>query len=471
MHYFCPPFPTLQVGNIADMIIRPHFSITIFILFLAASDANAQQVADKIVAVVGKNRIILQSELEVQAAQAAQQMPSQENIQCEVLQQMIMQKMLMEQAERDSIVVSPEEVEGTLENRIRYFISMYGSKDKLEEISGKTIYQLKEDNREVIKESMLAERVQQQVLQNIKVTPAEVRTFFANIPADSLPFFPATVEIGQIVIDPDVSPEVDAETRKKLEGIRNEIVNEGADFELKAALYSEDPGSRNNGGDLGTVNRKSVVSEFAAAAFKLQNGEISQIVKTKFGYHIIQMVQRKGEDAHLRHILIKPTHVSSDYKAALEKLDSIRAELITGKINFPEAVGKYSTDEMSNRTGGMVTDERTGSTQMEVDKLDPSLALMVDSLKTGDYSQPHIFTTSTGERSARIVYMKNMTTPHKANLKDDYSKIQEVTLQQKRAEKMNEWLMEKAPSYYLKIDPAYAECDELKDFARETVKK
>lgn len=445
----------------------------IIALFLSSTTANAQQVADKIVAVVGKSKIILQSELEGQAAQAMQQMPDAgDGVLCEVLQQMVLQKMLIEQAARDSVEVSPEEVNGTLENRIRYFVSMYGSKEKLEEASGKTIYQLKEDNREVIKEGMLAERVQALILQNIKITPAEVQSFFAKIPTDSLPFFPATVEIGQIVMDPEVSPELDQYARKTLEDIRNEIVKDGADFETKAAVYSEDPGSRNTGGDLGTVNRKGVVPEFAAAAFKLQNGEISQIVKTKFGYHIIQMVKRKGEDAHLRHILIKPQFVSGDYRKSMEKLDSVRSELIAGKITFQEAVGKYSTDDVSNRTGGMITDPQTGATQLEVDKLDPILALMVDSLKPGSFSHPHMFTDAKGEKSVRIVYMKNITAPHKANLKDDYSRLQEVALQQKRATKMNEWLLEKAPSYYLKIDPAYNKCEQLRAFTtEETAKK
>lgn len=460
-------------------MIQPSYSLKMLyrtclsgVLLLAVGySANAQQVADKIVAIVGKNRIILQSELEVQAAQAAQQMPEAEaDVQCQVLHQLVLQKMLIEQAERDSVVVSPEEIEGTLENRIRYFTGLYGSREKLEEVSGKTIYQLKEDYRENVKESMLAERVQAQILQNVKITPAEVQAFYAKIPQDSLPFFPATVEIGQIVIDPEVNPELDQYARQKLEQIRNEIVKDGADFETKAAFYSEDPGSRNNGGDLGTVNRKGVVPEFAAAAFKLQNGEISQIVKTKYGYHIIQMVQRKGEDAHLRHILIKPAFVSSDYQKALGRLDSVRSQLISGKYSFPEAVGKYSTDEMSSRTGGMIADPQTGSTQMEINKLDATLALMIDSLKPGSYSTPHLFTDARGEKSARIVYLKSITTPHKANLKDDYSKIQEVALQQKRSEKMSQWLAEKAPSYYVKIDPAY-DCEALKPFIQETVKK
>ncbi len=434
------------------------------LLGVSATTATAQ-VADKILAVVGKNRIVLQSELEVQAAQAAQQTgqePSDKD-KCGLLQQIILQKMLVEQAERDSLLVSEEEVEGALENRLRYFIQQFGSKEKLEEVSGRTVFQMKEDYRDVIRESMMAEKVQGQLMQNVKITPAEVNAFFKTIPTDSLPDFPATVEMGQIVINPAVSPELDDYARKKLEDIRKQIVVDKKDFETMAGLYSDDPGSRNNGGRYDGVSRRGGgwATEFVAAAFKLQNGDVSPIVKTQFGYHIIQMIRRRGEEADVRHILIKPEHTSADYKAAFMKLDSIRSELVAGKITFQEAVGKYSNDEMSNRTGGMIADPQTGSTTMEVANLDPSIALMIDTMKVGSYSQPQVFDNGRGDRSTRIMYLKSITAPHKANLKDDYARIQDIALQQKKAKKMMDWVAEKSPTYYIKIDPAYMGCEEL----------
>lgn len=421
------------------------------------------QTLDKVIAVVGKSRIVLQSELDAQMAQMRQQDPVNFNdsVRCDLLHQAILSKLLVEQAERDSVLISPEEVEATLDNRVRYFISLYGNKEKLEQASGKTIYQLKDENREVIRETMLAERMQGQIMQNIKVTPAEVQAFFKRVPIDSLPFFPATVEMGQIVIDPPVSPELEQYARQKLDDIRKDIVQNGKNFEVLAGINSQDPGSRDNGGDLGLMGRTDLVPEFAAAAFKLQNGEVSQIVKTKFGYHIIQMVRRQGEQAHLRHILIRPERTSHDFKQAMNKLDSVRSQLIAGTISFQEAVGKYATDEMSQRTGGMITDPQTGSSQMEIDKLDPSLALMVDSLQPGSFSQPHIFDKGNGEKSCRIVYMKTTATPHKANLKDDYNRIQDAALQQKKAQKMQKWLAEKTPTYYIRVAPEYMGCPEL----------
>ena len=438
--------------------------LSFLLLFLPfASGAQEVGTADKIVAAVGKSRIILASELEAEAAQQRQQDPSfSDSMKCMLLQQMMTRKLLVEQADRDSVTVSDEEVDGNMENRMRYYIRLYGSRERLEQLTGKTLYQIKEDNREQIREMLLAERVQGTLMNSVKVTPADVRGFYERIPQDSLPFFPATVEMGQIVVDPAVSTELDAYARQKLEDIRKQIVTDGKSFEALAGLYSDDPGSRDNGGDLGSVSRTDVVPEFAAAAFRLQNGEISPIVKTKFGYHIIQMVQRQGEQAHLRHILVRAERSSADYKAALNKLDSIRSLLVAGTMQFNAAVAKYSTDDASKMTGGMVTDPSTGSSRLEVEKLDASLALMVDSLAPGAYSQPQVFMTQTGEKSCRIVYMRGRTEPHKANLRDDYSRIQEVALAQKKAQKLESWIYEKLPTYYIKVDPEYSSCGPLR---------
>jgi len=436
------------------------------IMLFCGYSLHAQESADKIIAVVGRNRIILKSDLELQAAQAKQQDPGfNEQSKCLMLQQMILQKILVEQAERDSVLITDEDVEGQLDNRLRYFIQLYGSKEKLEQASGKTIYQLKEEYRDAIREQMVAEKMQGTILENIKTTPAEIETFYKKIPADSLPFFPATVEVGQIVIDPPVDQEMDDYARKRLEGIRNKIINEGKSFETMAEINSDDPGSRDNGGRYDGVTRNgSYAPEFVAAAFKLQNGEVSPIFKTKFGYHIIQMIQRRGDEADLRHILIKPEVTSADFQKSLSKLDSIRTLLVSGKMTFEEAVGKFSTDEAAKRTGGMIADPQTGNTVLDMTKLDPGMVLLLDSMKQGSFSAPHIFITDQHERSCRIVYLRTRTTPHKANLKDDYSRIQEIALSQKKFFKMQQWVESKLPSFYLKIAPEYQDCAILKSW-------
>src|SRR5690606_11782415 len=241
---------------------------------LSSFTATGQDIlgtADKIIAVVGKNRIILKSDVEIQFASYKTYNPDlHDTAKCNLLQQMIVQKMMVEQAERDSLLVSDEDVEGTIDNRIRQFIRQYGSREKLEEVAGKTVYQLKEENKETFKEQLMSERMQAKILENIKVTPSEVQSFYNKIPADSLPFYPATVEVGQIVIEPSVSSELDEYARKKIEDIRNQIVTEGKSFEVLAGIYSDDPGSRDNGGRYNDVTRSGGwAQEFVSAAFKL----------------------------------------------------------------------------------------------------------------------------------------------------------------------------------------------------------
>ena len=341
--------------------------ILLAVLFSLSYPVLGQQSADKIIGVVGK-RIILQSELEIELLQARQQNPNLgENVKCDMLQRMVLQKMLLEQAERDSVMVNDEDVEGQIDNRVRYFVQLYGSKEKLEQMSGKTIYQIKEENRELIRDQMVSEKLQGTIMENVKISPAEVAVFYKKIPVDSLPFFPATVEVGQIVIDPPVSKEMNDYAYQRLEGIRKQISDGTISFEHAAEINSDDPGSRDNGGRYDGITRNgSWAPEFVAAAFKLQNGEISPIIKTKFGYHIIQMIQRRGDEADIRHILIKPEITSADIQTALTRLDSIRQILVEGKITFPEAVGKYSTDEAAKRTGGMIADPNTGNTDLDL---------------------------------------------------------------------------------------------------------
>jgi peptidyl-prolyl cis-trans isomerase SurA len=433
-----------------------------FVLLTAANIAEAQQVADKILAVVGKNRIILNSELEKQVEQLRLQNPEfHDTMRCQILEQMMISKLMIEQADRDSIFVSEEDVEGQLDNNIRYYIRAYGSQEKMEKELGKTVYQIKEEFREIYREQLLAQKVQGQLIQNVKITPAEVKEFFDEISRDTLPFIPATIELGQIVIDPPANEELDREAKKSAEELHQRITEKGESFEMLAGIYSQDPGSRDNGGDLGVVSRTDLVPAFSSAAFKLKDGEISNVVKTQYGYHIIQMMKRMGDQAQIRHILIHPAITSIDIKKAMDKLDSVRAELVSGKITFATAVGKYSTDDGSKRTGGMIADPQTGNTQIELDKLDPAMILMLDSLKAGSFSQPQIFTNDRGEKSCRIVYVKSRVAPHTVNMQDDYARIQELALNRKKVQKMEEWIAQKLPSYYIKLDPEYRSCGML----------
>ena len=449
------------------MNFTKQFLLSIIVLTAAAPVCTAQRSLDKIVAIIGRNRIILQSEVEAQVSQVLSQDPALDSgrARCSALQQAIAQKMMMEQADRDSLTVSDDDVEGQLDNRIRYFTSVYGSREKLEQVSGKTIYQLKDDYRDLIREQMLAQKVVEKVFENVKITPSEVEEFYNKIPKDSLPFFPAAVEVGQIVIDPPVSQEMLDYAHTTIEEIRNKIIEGRMTFEAAATFYSQDPGTRDQGGYMGDVPRQGMMVEaFSTAAFKLQNGEISPIVKTQFGYHIIQMVSRRGDVADMRHILIKPTVTTGDYNTAITKLDSVRNLLVEGKMGFSEAVGKFSTDEGAKRTGGMITDPQTGAMDLDITKLDPVMVLLLDTLKPGGYSAPHVFVNDRQERSCRIVYLRSRTSPHKANLKDDYGKIQSVALEQKKQQKIQQWVTDKVPTFYLWIAPEFRDCREMKDW-------
>jgi len=417
---------------------------------------------DKIVAIVG-DKIILRSELDASIEDYKRENPTvDENLQCLLLDQYMAQKVLIEQAGRDSVIVSDEEIEGNLDNRIRYFVSQYGSEEKLEEMAGKSIYQLKDDYRIMFRDKLTADRMQQTIMGNVKITPQEVRVFYDKIPKDSLPFFPSMLEVGQIVFRPDINKEVEQYAIEKLEGIRKEIMTGKSSFDVLAGVYSEDPGSRDNGGDLGIRGRDELVPEFAAAAFKLQNGEISPIVKTSFGFHIIQMVNRQGEKAKLRHILIKPLITSDMVKQTLEKADSVRSNLVAGKILFSAAVGKYTTDDATKITGGMFTDPQTGGSLIVPESLEPSVALLVNDMKIGEFAQPAEFVDPQGgDKLVRIIYLKNRTEPHRANLRDDYSRIQQVAFTEKQNKYLQTWLDEKLSGFYIKIDDTYKDCKEL----------
>ncbi len=382
---------------------------------------------DKIAAIVG-DKIILKSEIEAGFADYKRENPEiDDSVKCKLLEDYLSQKILVEQADRDSIIISDEEIEGALENRIRYFVSMYGSEEKLEEMAGKTVYQLKDDYRPLFKDQLTAQRMQQTIMSNVKITPQEVKVFYDKIPKDSLPFYPSMVEVGQIVFKPDINKEVEDYAIQKLEGIRQEIVSGKSTFDVMAGVYSEDPGSKDNGGDLGIQGRDDYVPEFSAAAFKLQNGEISNIVKTKFGFHIVQMVNRQGEKAKLRHILIKPLITNDMVRVATKKADSVRANLVSGKMLFSEAVGKYTFDDFTKNTGGMFANPQTAGTLIQIEDLEPSVALIINDLKVGEFSQPTSYTDqNSGDKLVRIIYLKNRTEPHKANLNDDYNKIQQV---------------------------------------------
>ncbi len=446
--------------------MKNHFKLVLLLQVLLVSlvlTAQAQQEnLDKVIAIVG-DKIILRSDIEQSFEEYKRENPNAaETMKCEFLENALSQKIVTEQADRDSVFVTDDEVEGNIENRIRYYVNQYGSEEKLQEISGRTVYQLKDDYKPIVREQMQFQKMQGQIISTVKITPQEVKAFYEKIPKDSLPFYPSTIEVGQIVFRPDINKEVEDYAIERLENIRKDIVSGKSSFDVMAGIYSEDPGSRDNGGDLGIMGRDDLVPEFAAAAFKLQNGEISPLVKTSFGYHIVQMVNRQGEKAKLRHILIKPVITDDMVKLTLTKADSVRAKLVAGTMLFSAAVGKYSSDDGSKTTGGMITNQQTGSSSLLTEDMEPSVAIAINDMKVGEFSQPVEYIDSkTGDKLVRILYLRSRTEPHKANLKDDYGKIQQVAFSEKQNTYLMTWLKDHISSFYVMVDSEYQHCPNI----------
>ena len=382
------------------------------------------------------------------------------NAKCLTLEQMMGVKALVLQAEKDSLPVSDEEVETDIENRIRYFINAYGSKDELERVAGKSVYQLKEDMRGPIKDQKMATTMRDKVVSGIKITPNEVKAYFDKIPADSLAYYEAEVEIGQIIMYPKASRDAEEYALSQLVDIKNQIEG-GKDLRSMAMLYSDDPSAKQNGGQF-EVNRtqKDFDPIWMAKAFALKEGQISSPFKTRFGYHIVQMLSRAGDDAILKHILKTPQVTQIEINEGLSKMDSVRANLISGTIDFGTAVDKYSDDEMSKFTGGMI--QGPNGTFLTIDQLDKSMIPIYQKLKVGEYSQPTEFTDERGKKGIRIVYLKTQTQPHRENLKDDYSKIASRALEEKKDQAIEDWFRKKITGYYIKIDDEYKNCDGMK---------
>lgn len=452
------------------------FVVTFFIancLFLLAQAQPKKVLADKIIAIVG-DKIILKSDVDNQIADMQRQgieVPS--NARCLSLEQAMGVKALVLQAEKDSIPVSDEEIAADIDNQIRGFINMYGSKEKLEEIAGRTLYQLKEDFKEGFRDRKLAGAMRNKVVENVRITPNEVKNYFDKIPKDSLPFYESEVEIGQIVLYPKASRDADEYAMEQLKEFKTQLESGKRDMKTLAALYSDDPGSKDKAGQY-EINRneKQWDPTFLAKAFSLKEGQISSPFKSKFGYHIIQMVNRAGDDAVIRHILKIPQVTPTETKAAIHKLDSIRAKMLTNAITFGEAVNRYSEDDANKFTGGMITGPE-GSTYLTLDQLDKDMVIMMKILSLNEYSQPVEFTDQRGKKGVRVVYLKSKSEPHRENIKDDYNKIAQRALEEKKSEELEKWFAERIPTYYIKIDEDFKTCEEMQKWipaAKATVK-
>lgn len=468
------------------MVHRIKFFLLSALLFTVAFSSTQAQTyvytggnepaADKIIAIIG-DKIILQSDLLSMMVQQQKEYGSlPPNATCAFLEQMLAQNALMLQAQKDSLPVSDDEVEQRMEQRIRYFESLYGSREKMEQEVGMSIYQIKDKFRKETKEIMLANAMKEKIISDVKTTPTEVRSFFNKIPEDSLHFYKSEIEVGQIVVKPDPSPDVVQYTIAQLNELRKEALSGKKSFSTLATLYSKDVAS---GGNILTIDRtqKMYDPQFVAAAFRLKNGEISPVFKSQFGYHIVQMVSREGNIAKVRHILLIPPTTSIDIEKAEKKLDTIRSKIVSGSLTFGQAASLYSDDDNiqggTKNTGGMFT-MPDGSTFMTIDALDPAIVLALDTMKEGSISKPQVFTPNPRmpeQRSVRIIYLKSRSKPHRESLETDYSRIQAQALQEKQFKVLNQWFDKHMSDFYLKIAPEYTKCQDISAWVKAAAKE
>lgn len=439
--------------------MKPVLVLLFALVFVVHSHAQPGEgkVIDEVVAVVGGNMIRF-SDIENQYMQFRLQgnIEGARSMRCQILENMLFQKLLINQAVLDSVEVTDAQVESEMDRKLRYFISQIGSREKLEAYYKKSIPEIKEEFRDAIRDQLIVETMQGNITRDIKVTPSEVKRYYQTIPEDSLPLINSEVEIGQIVKKPPMSPEEKAGARSRLADFRKRILG-GESFAALAALYSEDPGSTAKGGELGFVSRGELFPAFEAAAFSLKKGEVSEIVETEAGYHIIQLIERRGDMINARHILIRPK-VSPDALAkAQQDLNNVVALINMDSLSFEQAALKHS-DDPSKNNGGIMVNPMTGTTRFETSQLDPSLFFVLDKMQVGETSEPVLMKTEEGTQAYRILFLKSRSQPHRANLNEDYTRIQEWALQDKQATVIQEYINRKTKNTYIRINERYRDC-------------
>ncbi|HEX5002256.1 MAG TPA: peptidylprolyl isomerase [Bacteroidia bacterium] len=439
-------------------------SLILFLLVVTGGVSPAvsqplDQVIDQVSAIVG-SKILLKSEIEGQYDQLLTQgATDNSDMKCKLVEQMIVNKMLVNQAIIDSIEVTDSQVDNELDRRIGYMVNQIGSEEKLEQYYDKSILEIKDEFRPLIKDQMLAQQMQSKVTKNVTVSPADVRAFFNAIPPDSLPFINAEIEYGQIVMNVPVSEAEKQKVRDRLEGYRKRVLD-GEDFATLAILYSQD-GSARNGGELGFVTRGDFVPEFESAAFKLRKGEVSEVIETRFGFHIIQLIERRGEQINVRHILIKPEFTPEDIALTKIKADSLYHAIIADSISFSDAAQRFSDDNDSRYNGGNVINQKNGTTRFEADEVDPAVYFQIERMEPDEISAPIQSLSAEQYTAFRILYLKSRTQPHKANLTNDYQRIQEATLTEKESKALDEWVKKKRETTYVQISPEFQSCPNL----------
>ena len=415
---------------------------------------NAQEI-DKIIAIIG-DEIVLRSEVENQYLQyISQGVTSNEELRCEILEDLMTQKLLIFSCKQDSISVTKEEIEQEVETRVNYYVDQIGSIEKVEQYFEKDIYQIKKVLSELVEDQFLIQRMQSSITKDVKITPFDVNEYYEKIDKSELPFIEDRYKLSQIIVKPKMSEDQINKLTDRLNAFRKRVLN-GEDFKVLAALYSDDPGSANNGGEIGFVSRGTFVPEFEKVAFRLKKGEVSEIVKTNFGYHIIQLIERRGDQVNVRHILLKSKYSSTSLQNARLRIDSIYNKIKNNEISFSQAIKSYSDDDTKNNNG-LLINPSNGSSTYTIAELGSSIKYLIEGLNEDDFTKPVKVESNEGS-IYRILNVVEKISSHTANLDLDYDFFQTQALNFKKQEKLDEWIEKRIKNTYVELKEIDKNC-------------
>lgn len=434
----------------------------ISVLLSLSLSAKAQTTVDKIVAQIGDN-VILLSDIQaqkIQILQAGLELTPEKD--CQILEELMYQNLLLNQAILDSIEVSDAQVDAEMEQRIRVIEGQIGGRQKLEEFYGKTIGDIKREFKTVIKDQLLSKEMERTITANVSITPREVRRFYENIPLDSIPLISSQLSFQQIVQYPEITTKDKERAFNKLADIRKKIIKNGKSFSTQARIHSMDPGSATEGGKI-NATRGMMVPQFEAAVFSLDKNGISDVFETNYGYHIVQLLDRKGDDYSCRHILIIPEFEFEAIAVAEKKMDSCYQLLSSGEISWEEAVTRFSNDETTRQNNGTITNPISGDimwSMEDLNQVDQQIYLLTNSLEKDDLSTPSLYTNMMERKEGiRIVKLVDRTVAHRANLKDDYALIKSAAESEKKQKIVSEWTTSKIGNAYIRLDEDYKNCN------------
>lgn len=420
---------------------------------------------DRVIGVVGKHILLLSDYYGAMEEFKKEGFTMNDSLRSKIYEDLLFQKLLLAQADRDSIVVKDEQVDAELDRRMAYYLAQFGSEENFFAFYGKSSQSFKEDLRDDVRDQLVAQQMQGKIMGDIKVTPKEIRDFYNDIPQDSLPLINSEVELGQLVKKPEVSADAKKAALEKIQGLRKRVLEyestngaSGSSMTTIATIYTDDPGSARTGGVYKNIMKGQFVPEFEATAFKLKTNEVSEVFETVYGYHFVKLLARKGDLIDVQHVLIAAKIDNNDLALSKVKIDSIYNAIVNNEISFCDATQKFSDDKETKNNCGVMLNNASGTTRFEVEELaqiDQNLIFLLDKLKVGEITKPTVFQTNDSKQAYRIIYLKSRTEPHYANLKDDYQRIQNMATVQKQKKVVADWIQRKTKNMYIKVDPEF----------------